>query len=217
MVQDAWFDWLIPDSMLHLRNMNIDKMEAGHLTIITGPMFSGKTSYLIRILETSGHVAKSLYINSACDTRSDAPYSTHNSILKENLHEKINADMLTVRNLRDVPDEVLNDYPVVCVDEAQFFVDLVESVTHMVDDLHKCVYVAGLSGDFERKPFGDIYKLYPHADEVIMLRDTFCATCALKGKRTEALFTKKIGGHDSLIEIGGSSLYVAVCRKCYLD
>lgn len=58
---------------------------------------------------------------------------------------------------------------VIAIDEAQFFPDLFDSVVRMADDDNKCVYVAGLDGDYKREAFGkdkDMLRLVPHAESV---------------------------------------------------
>ena len=53
------------------------------LEIIIGPMFSGKTTELLR--ELTGYNAinkKCIYVNSSLDTREDNNFSTHNPLIK---------------------------------------------------------------------------------------------------------------------------------------
>lgn len=191
--------------------------QVGELTIITATMFGGKTSFLMHLLETLGYATRCLYISHSSDTRSELEFSTHNKTLDVSQLAQLNADMIKVSKLSHVSDEVVRMYQVVTIDESQFFPDLNNQVRHWVDDLAVEVYVAGLSGDFNRENFGEIHKLYPFADKITVLRDTLCSVCSESGKRTIAIFTKNIDdASGEQIQVGGAEKYIPVCRKCYL-
>ena len=78
----------------------------------------------------------------------------------------------------------------------------------------KHVIVAGLIGDYQMCPFGDILKLIPIADDIKIVY-ALCKKCA---DGTQAPFTKR---HNTRIEgqvaVGGSDIYEATCRKHYFD
>lgn len=175
------------------------------------------TSYLMHVLESCSHVCNCLYINHSLDNRSSGPISTHSVLFKSDIVGSINADMIRVSKLSDIPDDVLSTYSVVCIDEAQFFTDLVEGVKKMVDVLKKEVKVVGLSGDYQRKTFGHIHELLPFADSYRILSDTFCKRCAMTKKKSRALFTHRIcdTSHQQ-VEIGATN-YIPVCRECYME
>lgn len=193
--------------------------QVGELTLILSQMFGGKTSMIMHLLETLGYATRCLYINHTKDTRSDGAFSTHNTTLNiETLSSKLNADMIKVSRLSQVSDEIVSKYQVVCIDESNFYPDLNEKVRYWVDYLCIEVYVAGLSGDFKRENFGEIHKLLPFADKVVMLRDTLCAICSASGRRTVALFTKNMeDATGDQVQVGGAEKYIPVCRKCYLS
>lgn len=187
----------------------------GHLKVIMSMMYGGKTSYLIHIIEVQGWACKVLYINHASDIRNTEAYSTHKESFDKDLSGKLNATMIKLSNLSDVSDELLLSYPVVCIDEAQFFPDLNEKVRHMVNDLGLEVYVAGLNGDYKRHKFGQLLDLIPDADDVIILKDTLCSKCAAKGIRKTAKFTWRVNDDTkSQVEIGSQN-YIPVCRTCH--
>jgi len=96
-------------------------------------------------------------------------------------------------------------YDVVALDEAQF-VDVLGLVPHLETTL--CI-VAGLNGSFQRKPFGNLLQLVPHADDVV-----FCkALCARCRDGTPATFSKRLGASTALVDVGDH--YAPVCRKCF--
>lgn len=189
--------------------------KTGYLEIVVSMMYGGKSSYLIHLIETLGYACKILYINHSLDTRDTEPYSTHSITLNKSLSKKLNATMIKVDKLANVPEELLKTHPVVCIDECQFFEDLAVMVKYMVDGLGLRVYAASLNGDFKRKPFGQIGDLLPLMDDIVHLKDTQCSVCAMKKILTPSLFTWRINDQNSSqIEIGASN-YMPVCRGCY--
>jgi thymidine kinase len=99
---------------------------------------------------------------------------------------------------------------VIVIEEAQFFTDLFDFTTSAADIDKKTVIVAGLSGDFNRNPFGDIQRLIPHAENITKL-SALCVKC---GDGTLAHFSKRIDttNQDQTL-VGTTSEYIAVCRK----
>ena len=98
---------------------------------------------------------------------------------------------------------------VICIDEGQFFQDLLPFCTNAADHDKKRIVVAGLSGDFLRSPFGQILDLIPHADSIKLLK----ARCEICGK--EATFTKRTVCVQDQELIGGADMYRPVCREHY--
>ncbi len=192
----------------------------GTLDIISGPMFSGKSTMLLQKLIIETEIGfKILYINHSKDTRSTEPYSTHNPLYKEKLCKMNNISLISVPYLGDID---VSRYDVIGIDEAQFFdcCDLTESVTKMVEKEGKHVIAAGLTGDFRRVKFGALLDLEPLSDTFTKL-SSFCQICANNNpkRRTPAPFThRKIGDELEFnsVDVGGCEKYIPVCRKCYI-
>ena len=108
--------------------------------------------------------------------------------------------------LKDVHNT--KDFSVIGVDEGQFFNDVVEFCENMANQ-GKIVIVAALDGTFERKPFRSILDLVPLAESVVKLT-AVCNIC-----HREAAFTKRKGNETAVEIIGGTDMYMAVCRRCY--
>lgn len=177
------------------------------LELIIGPMFSGKTSELIRQLVTYSKAnLKVLYVNSNLDTRCEKAFSTHNSSLSSSQ----NINMIKAKNLLDV-QHLIPDVDVVGIDEAQFFPDLVDFYKLVVEVHNKCLVVGGLSGTSDRTQFGRITDLVPFCDNIVFLH-SFCTRCALDKKIVKAPFTKRIVDLQETVCIGGAESYVPVCR-----
>jgi thymidine kinase len=173
-------------------------------------MFSGKTSALINIAKMQKLLEKNvLVINYEGDTR----YSSSNLITT---HDNVSLECTSCckDKLLMIPTtdnyKLYVDIDVICVNEGQFFDNLVEFCLKACDD-KKDVYVCGLDGDYLRRPFGEILNLIPHCETVCKLQ-AMCMSCK---NGTPASFTKKLTDSDKLVEIGATEIYMPVCRICY--
>jgi thymidine kinase len=182
----------------------------GRLECIIGPMFSGKSTELIRRLHKEQSIKKRIIaINYIDDNR----YSSKPVVAT---HSGLTVESLKVKRLNDIDVNLFNQYDSVFIDEAQFFSDLYDAVRMLVDTFDKHVVVAGLDGDMNRKPFGEIIQLIPICDSV----DKLTAYCNKCNDGTCAPFTirkdnsTRIG---ELIDIGHSDKYIPVCRLHYFS
>lgn len=175
------------------------------LEIILGPMFSGKSSRILSIVSRYSAINMPiLVIKHAADNR----YATNEIVT----HDNRRAPCITVGYFSDVDQQFLRQFRVVVIEEAQFFQGLVEFVTYLVDRLECQVFVVGLDGDSDRKPFGEILQCIPLADKVEKLT-AMCHRC-VNGR--PAIFTYRNGGHQhQQVIVGGADVYQAVCRECY--
>ena len=178
----------------------------GRLTLLMGCMFAQKTTELlrrIRCYKAIGH--KVLVINYIGDVRYGA-----NKIAS---HDVDTCDAICVKWLQDVAHQVESgDYQVVVIDEGQFYGDLHSYVVKWVDTFPVHIVVAGLDGDSNRNPFGDMLRLVPHAEELERLW-AFCSVCK---DGTKAHFSKRLVPSAEQVAIGGADSYIPVCRKHYL-
>jgi len=182
--------------------------DIGHLTVLLGCMFAQKTTELIRRIRRFRSIGYSvLVINFVGDDR-------YGRGLNEiTTHDRDKLEAVKAATLEQVNDRIRSGAAkVIVIDEGQFFPDLIQCVTDWVDNLGLQVVVAGLSGDSERRPFGDILKLIPLADEFVQLT----ALCSLCRDGTIAQFSKYIGSAtktENQIAVGGSDSYIPVCRR----
>ncbi|XP_024091132.2 thymidine kinase, cytosolic isoform X2 [Pongo abelii] len=171
----------------------------GQIQVILGPMFSGKSTELMRRVRRFQIAQyKCLVIKYAKDTRYSSSFCTHD----RNTMEALPACLL-----RDVAQEALG-VAVIGIDEGQFFPDIVEFCEAMAN-AGKTVIVAALDGTFQRKPFGAILNLVPLAESVVKLT-AVCMECF-----REAAYTKRLGTEKEVEVIGGADKYHSVCRLCY--
>ncbi len=183
----------------------------GSLELIIGPMYAGKSTELIRIINRFKCLDKNvLVINHMINNRyGSSSLTTHN---RESFDECI-----ILEKLEDVQKEEHSDIfqkaDVIVIEELQFFSDAYDSIVHWIDYCGKCVVAAGLDGDARKLPFGDVLRLIPHAEKVRKL-NALCKRC---GDGTKAHFSKRIVKDEQTILVGSDDVYEAVCRKHFLD
>lgn len=180
----------------------------GYLKIVTGCMFSGKTTYIIRECKKWQSIGKHvLMINYALDRR----YSDQDKIIS---HDKYSVDCMMIDKFTPKLSKKIEAYDVILINEGQFFSDLKINVHYWCDELKKIVVVSGLDGDFMRGKFGEILDLIPSCDDHIKLK-AYCSMCK---DGTDAIFTWKIKNRSldcSVVVDIGIDKYVPLCRKHY--
>jgi len=180
------------------------------LELIIGPMFAGKSTEIIKKIKMYNILEKKvLVINHSINNRYGTEgISTHDENKIEN---SINVE--TLQQLENEYYDYFIECDVVIIDELQFFNDAFTKITEWLDKYNKKIIGAGLISDFEKKPFGDVLKLIPHAEEIIKL-NALCKKCK---DGTKACFTKRTINENSQIIVGSNECYEAVCRKHYLE
>ena len=194
----------------------------GSLTIIFGPMFSGKTTRLIQELTRfvdvtkDSHSTKCLLVNHSFDDRNpDIGVSSHGSSFKGI------SDLINITQSDKLEKVDYKEFDVIGIDEGQFFEDL-EIVCDWVNS-GKNVIISGLISDSFMKPFGKIHTLIPFSDNVIQCH-AICSECLNFYGRIitpdslsamKAAFTYRLENSNSQISIGASDKYVPVCRHHY--
>ena len=174
----------------------------GRIELIIGPMYSGKSSELLKIARRYKTLNKNiLLINHVSDIR----YG--NNVICTHDNEK--TDCLSLSDLNTVltrPEYL--DAHVVIIEEGQFFNDLYSFSLYTANDMDKILIIAGLDGDYKQQLFGDILRLIPHAEKVLKL-SALCKEC---GDGTLAAFTRRITSESDQTLVGGDNIYKAVCR-----
>ncbi|MGL1893411.1 MAG: hypothetical protein OCD02_17375 [Spirochaetaceae bacterium] len=166
------------------------------IELIIGPMFSGKSSELLRRLTRYKIAGKqTLLLRPKRDTRG---FFTHDK--KENSVKEV-----FLENISDFTD--LYDYEVIGVDEGQFFSDL--SAIDAWANKGITVIVSALNGTSEKKPFNSVQDIIPLADHI----DKLSAVCTSCGEDARFSFYK-IGNKENDIQVGEDE-YTALCRVCW--
>jgi len=182
---------------------------SGYLELILGPMWSGKTSMLLTYYRQFCFCKlKVCVINFKADDRySETMLSTHDK-------QMIPCIMgFSMEDIMKNPENAnkINNCDVVLINEGQFFHDIVQFTTRMVEELHKKVYICGLDGDFRREKIGKLLDLIPISDKVTKLR-ALCGKCK---DGTPAPFSFRNSNSTEQVLIGSDDIYVPLCRKCY--
>uniref|UniRef100_A0A6G7KTT7 Thymidine kinase n=1 Tax=African swine fever virus TaxID=10497 RepID=A0A6G7KTT7_ASF len=182
--------------------MNIfTKLIPGTITLVLGPMFAGKTTFLIHCIYMLEHLEKKvLFIQSTKNTR-DKTITTHSGIQLRPKHCTIiqSTQLSVVGSLTDIHAVVIH--------AAHFFVDLLQCRTWA--DAEKIIILAGLNASFEQKMFPPIVRIFPYCSWVMYIGRT-CMQCI----RHIACFIVRTNADKTLILAGGSVLYVSCCINC---
>lgn len=185
--------------------------DTGRLTVIAGPMFSGKSEELMRRVRRATIAGiEVLVVSHSLDTRSD--------ITQISSHIGMNIPAVPLTDADSLAEVALADHvDLVAIDEAQFFgpelIPVVEALLNEGMD----VIVEGLSVTFDGKPFEPLPALMAVAEEVLRLT----AVCTVCGR--DAVFHQHVdqaadSGESASTtidasHIGGLETYVARCRE----
>jgi len=188
-------------------------MKNGYLRVICGPMFSGKTSELLKRLERLDYANKKYVL---FKPKFDDRYSKEEVVSHTNKSKK----SVIVNNAQEMLDflEENKDVLYVAIDETQFFKK--SDKPNLIDIILKMkargldVMVNGLDLDSEGKPFSIMPDLMALSDEVIKLK----AVCMFPGCGADAGMSykkTKVQNKESgnVVELGESDDYEA---RCYL-
>lgn len=176
------------------------------VTVIYGPMFSGKTKELIE--RYNGHPGPKLVFKHAADVRTKATLSSHDP----ELNDKIEA--IAINSLYQIEEFATKDTRLIVVDEVQFFdivqvVKLTEKLARTLGDIH---YVfSGLDMDFKGEPFKTTHYLIQKAEH----RKWCVGVCSQCGDSATHTFYRKHAEATSVIAVGGAEVYEARCESCH--
>ena len=178
--------------------------KSGEIQVIYGPMFSGKSTELLRRIRRFRIRNDSCVLLKTKDNRyvdDDDKVVTHDQF---NFLEALSCD-----NLFEKFEEA-KQFDVVGIDEGQFFKDIIQFCEDLAN-LGKIVIVACLDSDFRREPFGGICQLIAKAEKITKL-SSICHYC-----KDDAAFSARITSETAIKVIGGRDKYRPVCRSCYSD
>ncbi|XP_039137277.1 LOW QUALITY PROTEIN: thymidine kinase-like [Dioscorea cayenensis subsp. rotundata] len=180
----------------------------GEVHVIIGPMFAGKTTALLRRIQSERDNGRSVVmVKSSKDSR----YGLDCVVT----HDGKKMPCFAVPNLStfraQIGHEAYNKFDVIGIDEGQFFEDLYDFCCEAADIDKKTIIIAGLDGDYMRRSFGSVLDVIPLADTVTKLT----ARCELCGRRAFFTFRKTAETQTELI--GGADVYMPVCRQHYVN
>ncbi|MDQ3019066.1 MAG: thymidine kinase [Bacteroidota bacterium] len=172
--------------------------KTGHIEIICGSMFSGKTEELIRRIRRA-EIARQRV-----------------KVFKPKIDNRYSEFEIVSHNEQTYPSEVVQDadeileksfdVEVIGIDEAQFFDNNLVSICQNLADGGKRVIVAGLDQDYRALPFEPIPQLLSIA-EYITKTLAVCVVCGTPANRTQ-----RITASNEQILVGAKNHYEARCR-----
>ena len=195
--------------------MLLSPYHGGHLEVIAGPMFSGKSEELIRRVTRAVIARQTVAVfKPAIDDRYHVSHVASHAGRTTEAH--------AVRSAAEIRPLLRGETPllggeserpeVVGFDEVQFFgPDLVPLALELAAQGVR-VILAGLDLDFRGEPFGPMPELLARAESVEKL-SAVCVCCGAPATRTQRL----IGGvparaGDPVVLVGASESYEARCR-----
>ena len=183
---------------------------SGKLTVVCGPMFSGKTEELIRRVRRAYHAEIGVQIfTPSTDTRRAGQLVSHAGTDLQ--HQKVPFAPAIIGPDEPFAYRVRSNVNLVVLDEAQFFSKIVVLEVLALLRRNVSVFAAGLDRDFRGRPFGPVPFLLAHADEVVKLT-AVCASCKTLDSGT---MTHRLSDGDAQIQIGGVADYQPLCRSCW--
>lgn len=181
--------------------MNTQIVEGGKISLIIGPMFSGKSTSLISHINRCYHQKKkTIMVKFANDNR----YSEGDVLVT---HDRNEYPAVNCRNIVDIMDTLL-EFDVIGFDEGQFYPDIVDSCQNLALQ-GKHVIVSALSGNFKMEPFDNISRLIAKADKIKHLK-AVCHYC-----KTDASYSLRTIRSEEEVLIGAAEAYQPVCKVCY--
>lgn len=181
------------------------------LTLITGPMFSGKTSYLLSAINKYVIIKKHvLCVNHIFDKRYDEEGYIHTHDGKTVANTSKNKEYITQMNCTEIKDFIdldLSRYSAIFIDEGHFFNDI-HLVQSLLDKKFN-VYISFLNSDYKMETFKVMDPLFAKADKILH----FVSVCNVCG--ADAPFTKRLSNNSEQILVGSNDSYEPRCRNCF--
>lgn len=177
--------------------------KTGHIEVICGSMFSGKTEELIRRLNRALIAKQKVEIfKPAVDKRyHDFDVVSHNE----------NAIRSTPVQFADDILLLAGNCEVVGIDEVQFFDNQIVKVVNILAKAGKRVIMAGLDMDFEGNPFEPMPQLLAIAEYVTKVH-AICMKCGAL-----ASYSYRLSDKRDKVMLGEKDSYEARCRKCFYE
>lgn len=185
------------------------------ITLICGPMFSGKSTMLVQKMERYTYAKKNIcLVRPKKDTRG---YFTHSgtdnvkSILK-NTDGYIEIPFFT----EELVNKLLDTYSAIFVDE-YFMIENCKILCTTVKEKDVDIYFAGLLATSENKLFKEAVDILPFCDDIVKLNGVCIgaddnSSCGSQYGNYSGYFGQNKKSSDILV---GDSVYRCICRKCF--
>ena len=174
----------------------------GHIELIVGSMFSGKSEELIRRLRRAQIARRRVQV---FKPRIDDRY--HQTAVAS--HSSLTIDAIAVDEPEDVLRRLDDRTEVVGIDEVQFFDTSIIDVCEKLANQGRRVVAAGLDQDYLGRPFEPVPALMAVAEYVTKTL-AVCVVCGAPANRSQRL----VGVTDRVV-VGTTHSYEARCRRCF--
>jgi len=182
------------------------------ISIIYGPMFSGKTTKLIELYN--------LYVNNYGKDKCIAINYQLDNRYGENIimsHNKQSIECYYVKSMEEfITGETYNiilNTQYIFINEAQFFESIDKWVLFLHINLKKTVILCGLDLDYKRDSFGTMMNLLPYACKVYPLSG-ICNNSVNGLCNGLSRYSHRIINNDMQILIGIHE-YIPLCEECF--
>jgi len=182
------------------------------LSVIAGPMFSGKTQELIRQVHRVGFTGDQVQIfKPNLDNRWGKTCSVRS-------HAGGECEAVPIKNPREIWQKLKKTTTLIAIDEVQFFPNTIVNLIEKIIKNNIKVIVSGLPTDFRGEPFGPMPILLAKADFITHLT-AICTyvngdnrPCGRPATRTQRLIEGQPAKYtDPIILIGATDSYAARC------
>ena len=125
-------------------------MDERNVVLITGPMYSSKTTTLISKLERFKLVGKKILLVKYSD---DVRYTNgeENALVSHSKFRFVADKSCYVKSLSEIDFNDVLQYDIVAIDEGQFFADIATYVKKWAN--YTPIYISALNGTYEQKNF----------------------------------------------------------------
>ncbi len=172
--------------------------KTGHIEVICGSMFSGKTEELIRRIRRAEIARQRVKV---FKPKIDNRYSEFSIVS----HSEQSYPSEVIENAEEMLEKSF-DTEVIGIDEAQFFENNLVQICQDLADSGKRVIVAGLDQDYKAFPFEPIPQLLAVA-EYITKTLAICVVCGAPANRTQ-----RVTKNSERVLVGAENHYEARCR-----
>lgn len=178
------------------------------LTAVYGPMFAGKTTWILDTIAKQEQLGeKLLVIKPRLDDRYGKEAMLHSHNGKSGI--AVLVDESKPQEILGIWTELGEQHATIVIDEVMFFDPVIIEVIKELLARELGVIVAGLDTNYKKEPFGIMSRLIKLADTPIQLRSR-CYRCG-----EAADFTQRLSGGSADIEVGASDRYQPACVDCH--
>ena len=183
------------------------------ISVIYGPMFSGKTTKLLELYNLYVKMYgkdKCIAINYILDNRYGENRLTS--------HNKLSIECYSVKNIEEfITGETYNiilNAQYIFINEAQFFEDVDKWVLFLHINLNKTVILCGLDLDYKRDSFGKMMNLLPYASKIYVMSNSCHNSNSKNGCNGVSKYSHRIVNNFDQVLIGIHE-YIPLCEDCF--